>query len=64
MAEPKTESNGLKKYLVTVGTTVTTAIVIQSSILFYWGGAMSARMNGAEKNIERCQAQITHLQYK
>ena len=64
MPESKSDSNGLKKYLVTVGTALTTAIIIQSSVLFYWGGEMSARMNGAERNIDHVQTRLRHLEQR
>ncbi len=58
------ESNGLKKYLVTIATAITTAIIVQSSTLLYWGGTMSARMDGAEKDIEHVQVRVTYLEQK
>ena len=58
------ESNGLKKYIIGVGVAITVAIVSQSGVLLHWTGAMSARMDSAEREIQRSDGRITHLEHK
>ena len=58
------ESNGLKKYIVSVGASITIAIVLQSGILLHWTGAMGARMDNAEREDQRFDVRITHLERK
>ena len=54
-----TESNGLKKYLVGISS----LLVMQIAGAFYWGGAMTTRMNHAERDISRVEARVTHIEH-
>ena len=56
--------NGIKKYLISTAATITAALVLQSGVLLWWGGAMSARMTNAEQNIERVDARVIHLEHR
>ncbi|MEK6799386.1 MAG: hypothetical protein AABZ12_10505 [Planctomycetota bacterium] len=43
------ESNGLKRYLVTLGSALTVAILLQTGALIWWASNISVRMINVEK---------------
>jgi hypothetical protein len=44
--------NGLKKYLIGVGISLTTALACQSMALLWWAGAISTRVERVEKDVD------------
>lgn len=57
-----TQPNGLKRYLVATASSITTALLLQTGVLLWWSGTMSARMDNAEKDIERVEVRVTYLE--
>ncbi len=58
------ETNGMKKFLAGLAIVMVAPLLLQSGMLFWWIGAMSARMNNAEKDIEHVEVRLTHLERK
>ena len=56
------QENGIKRYLVATAASITTALMLQTGVLLWWGGAISARMVNAEKDIEHVEVRVTHLE--
>jgi len=56
------ETNGLKRYLVATATAITTALVLQSGVLAWWGGTISARMDNVERTINKIDTRVMHLE--
>ena len=54
----KENTNGSKKYLITL----LMVLAIQTCGLFYWGGKMSARVDGLENNQNKIDSRVIYLE--
>jgi hypothetical protein len=50
--------NGLKKYLVGVAISLTTALACQSTALLWWAGGISTRVTRVEKDVDGLDARV------
>jgi len=51
-AVPEFHLNGLKKYLIGVAISLTTALVVQSTALVWWAATIDTRVVRVEKDVE------------
>ncbi len=49
---PEFHLNGLKKYLVGVAISLTTALVCQSTALVWWAGSINTKVERVEKDLD------------
>lgn len=50
--------NGLKKYLIGVAISLTTALVCQSTALVWWAATISTRVDRVEKDVDNLTGRV------
>ena len=58
----RNEENGLKKWMVGVGSGVAVALIMQTGALLYWIGKIDGRIQAIEQSEARTDARITYLE--
>jgi hypothetical protein len=56
--------NGLRKYLLGVAVSLTTALVGQSTALIWWAAKIDARMEYCEKHLDVLTVQVHDMETK
>lgn len=54
--------NGLKRYLVGLGISLTMALLLQTGTLIWWASNLSTRMQFAERDIQRIDVRVGVLE--
>jgi hypothetical protein len=54
--------NGLKKYLIGVAISLTTALVCQSTALVWWAATISTRVERVEKDVEGLTNRVHNIE--
>jgi hypothetical protein len=54
--------NGLKKYLIGVAISLTTALVCQSMALVWWAATISTRVERVEKDVEGLTHRVHNIE--
>jgi hypothetical protein len=54
--------NGLKRYLISVAASITVAIVCQTGALLWWAGAITARVECMEKNVDAISVRVHQME--
>jgi len=55
-------SNGLKRYLVGVAITLTTAILGQSMVLVWWAATITTRVDRTERDVSQLTVRVHTLE--
>ena len=54
--------NGLKKYLIGVAISLTTALVCQSTALVWWAATISTRVERVEKDVDGLNGRVHSIE--
>jgi len=57
-----TESNGLKKYLVTHAASLVVVILLQSAALIWWASALNTRVHVLDRDVQKIDGRVHELE--
>jgi len=56
------ESNGLKRYLVTHAASLVVVILVQSAALIWWASALNTRVHVLDRDVQKIDGRVHELE--